>query len=224
MLYSLAGHSLTARLTGALIDWTSTYTGDLAEEPVQDLFREILALVLRYPVISHLVQDLIDIEQNLFDIIDLDVSWSLKSTTSQSTADDTVPRTPASEVLIDSDVIYDIESLKSDGGDKGSKEAASASTHSISTSSLGLEETSGSGSQSQKSASEPRLISLPAETSPTSDYGFARWSHAFAYLVNSDARAFAVELTKMQWEVFKGIRVSLISHTFGPVLSRDDIR
>jgi hypothetical protein len=196
------------RLTGALIDWTLRYPGDFAEAQTQAKFREIVRLVLRHTFMAHLTSDLVVFERGLPNIIDVDASWSVRETLGISTVK---PR-PDTDLVIDSELLYDLDSTIDDS--IISTKEQTASSRSISTSSLGVEGDSGLHSR-RASMSVPTRFRDPNSDNGKFGMGmqdggeFGKWSGAFDYFLNTEVKTFAVELTKMQWELFAAIRVSM---------------
>jgi hypothetical protein len=201
-----------SRITGALIDWTARYPGDLADDVTQSMFREMLAMILRHTFMAHLAADLVQIEQSLYSAVDIDRSWGLSApATSNLNVDDSLPSATSTELVIDNDVLYDFESIVGTSESERPGKESTPSSKSISTSSLGLGLEAESAAvihhARRRSGSDPRLLDGYAVEERSEDVGFARWSHAFAFVINSDPRMFAVELTRMQWSLFVQIRV-----------------
>jgi hypothetical protein len=215
------------RITGGLIDWTSRYPGDVVDEDTQSLFRELVATTLRHTFMAHLAAELVQIEQTLYSIIDVDRSWALGGRSSSSrNNDDPLPSSTGTELVIDNDVLYELDSSVTRSDSERLTKESTPSTKSMSTSSLGGFDTDSAMSMSMSaglgaaapplprngsrsgSGSESRLMSGWTADDRGEDLGFARWAHAFAFVVNSDPRVFAVELTRMQWRLFSDIRVS----------------
>ncbi|WVR07009.1 hypothetical protein IAU60_004048 [Kwoniella sp. DSM 27419] len=69
---------ITMKLTGALVDWTARYPGDLEDESTQSEFRSMLSLILDITYLAHLTGELIMVELSLVEVVDLDRSWSLR--------------------------------------------------------------------------------------------------------------------------------------------------
>ncbi|KAL7421852.1 hypothetical protein Q5752_003623 [Cryptotrichosporon argae] len=228
------------KITGALIDWTSQYPGDLAGEPTQAVFRETLAFALRHTFMAHLTADLVAIEAGLVDVVDLDASWSLRP--DGNPAAPSVTGSSAAELVLDHDVLYELDSGSSSRLDKAGSartvekdEPASSmrSTRTVSTTSLNAEPAEAeylmARTDSATSDAEPRPSNGASayERSrsnqsgvPSSglgdDAGWHRWNYAMTLVVGSDPRHFAMELTRMQWELFADIRArDVFRHDFG---------
>ena len=208
------------RLAGALIDWTTGNITDLADANVQGLFRQILSLLLRHTFMAHLTVDLVTIEESLTDdMLDLDLSWSLRSDI--SSADDR-PSTHDPELAVDRAVLYDFDSTSSSQPEMITppEEWSAASTRTASTASNALLD-----SESRRnSSSHPRTGSSTGDlvSNRVADEGTSKWSGACGYVLTVDPKTFAVELTRMQWHLFTDIRVSGgVSARGGRVETRD---
>ncbi|WWD17365.1 hypothetical protein CI109_101806 [Kwoniella shandongensis] len=205
------------KLTGAVIDWTTQYPGDLQDPSTQSLFRDILALVLKYTFMAHLTGDLISVEQSLFEVVDIDQSWSIHASAPPSAIS-----TTGTELVIGSEVLYDFDSTLGKSDSNVSVIKAKTSTHAGSSGSTSSVNVPREPSHRTRSNSEPRLNSA---LSPTADdtlvhtldeTGYARWAGAVNLVLSSDPKAFATELTRMQWELFVAIRPrDVFRHDFG---------
>lgn len=216
---------IVSRITGGLIDWTSRYPGDVVDEDTQSLFRELVAIILRHAFMAHLAAELVQIEQTLYSTVDIDRSWALGGRLPSSRKnDDPLPSSTGTELVIDNDVLYELDSSATPSESERLTKESTPSTKSMSTSSLGGFDTDSAMSMSvglgtavpplprngsgSGSGSESRLMGAWTADDRGEDLGFARWAQAFAFVVNSDPRVFAVELTRMQWGLFSDIRVS----------------
>lgn len=220
-------------MTGALIDWTSGYPGDLADSVTQGHFREILALLLKHTFMAHLTAQLAATAETLDQVVDLDKSWALKpAMLSNADANDTANMSdPASisaqtDMLNESKLLHDYESVntKSEVGTPMTK-GSTPSLQTGSTTSLCAEEF-----KRKRSGSEPRLAfgSDRSLSRRATDEGYTQWSGAFHYVLTVEPRNFALELTRMQWQLFSAVRVSLMDHIgprtyFSLVMSSDTI-
>ncbi|ORY34095.1 ras guanine nucleotide exchange factor domain-containing protein [Naematelia encephala] len=202
------------RLNGALLDWTTRYPGDLASEQTRATLRDILELLLKYTFMAHLTADLVSVEQSTHGIVDIDASWSLRLGRSAASVAST-----STEIDVDKELLYDLDSL-----DTGDKDKA-PSGHSVSTTSLQAPEP-GMQLNRNKSRSFTKLVRAGSDDSGMSasrfglggndDVGFPRWTAAWTYVVQQDANDFAMELTRMQWELFSAIRPrDVFRHDFG---------
>nr|XP_019010932.1 uncharacterized protein I206_04237 [Kwoniella pini CBS 10737]OCF49713.1 hypothetical protein I206_04237 [Kwoniella pini CBS 10737] len=205
------------RLTGALVDWTSRYPGDLHDLTVQNTFKEILEFILHHTFMAHLTGELIMVEHSLPEVIDLDLSWSIKTISSSSKESIHSRKALSTDLVIDTEILYAI--TDSPLGEKGiilddeapdtpfSKEHNTHSTRSVSTSSLPVEHLK--SDHSGRSHSDERIFS-------TDEMGFHKWAQAFNLVTNMDPRSFAVELTKLQWNLFTAIRPrDVLRHDLG---------
>nr|WVH01957.1 ras guanyl-nucleotide exchange factor [Naematelia aurantialba] len=113
------------RMTGALLEWTKRYPGDLASEQTRGLFRDVVDLLLKHTFMAHLTADLVSVQGSIMDVVDLDASWSFgekraaPSITSTSTGLD-----------VDRELSDDVDAL--DFGDK----EKTPSSRTVSTASL----------------------------------------------------------------------------------------
>lgn len=177
---------------------------------------------------AHLISDLILVQDVLLKTTDPDESWSMRShgVTSHSVVDST-------EVLIDKGGASKLDDNE-ENDEIGSFGCEAASELSASIGSLQLEEV-----QRRGSGYDSRRIGIPSgvstlgkggsfssegqhshTTSDGSSYRMkgmqisdevadARWRNALNMVMRMEPRAFATELTRMQWELFLDIRVSL---------------
>ncbi|KAK8864337.1 hypothetical protein IAR55_001584 [Kwoniella newhampshirensis] len=208
------------KLTGALIDWTTQYPGDLQDLSTRALFRDILAIALNYTFMAHLTADLVRVERTFPEIVDLDQSWSMRSTSGPS--NDSAPSTE----LVNRNVSYELESDtgKSEVEIPLTREQTSTTANSSrSTSSVGYDCGSSQRTRSEshlRSGSSPfRSLSVRSDDSlmySVDDPGFSRWSVAVNLVLTSDPKSFATELTRMQLELFSAIRPrDVFRHDFG---------
>ena len=194
------------RLTGALIDWTSRYPGDIAGTTTQEMFREALGVLLKQTFMSHLTVDLVLIENSLFEVTDIDASWSVKATGIKSS----LPSSSQTELYLDGEVLYDFESPMGKSELSTPITTKNPSTRTLSSASIGVEPQI--EAKRSRSASDPRLASFPSDEIKLEhlmDEGSTgRWAIAYNQIMTTDSRTFAIELSKMQWQLFVAIRVS----------------
>ncbi|WRT66329.1 uncharacterized protein IL334_003284 [Kwoniella shivajii] len=219
------------KVTGALVDWTTRYPGDLADLSTQSIFKEILALILHHTFMAHLTGELIMIEHSLSESIDLDQSWSLKSTSPDSPSVSSLqPSLPNTELVIGTEVLYEYNSLI-DPPDtpfsSSSKEQNPPTVRTISTSSLPIDmnrktsspnSSSGSGLESgvKVGFGTDERSGLNGGHNAELNLNFQRWIPAVNMIINMDPRGFAMELTKMQWSLFAAIRPrDVLGHDLG---------
>lgn len=152
---------------------------------------------------AHLTADLAAIEENLDDVVDVDASWSHRTSGGNATVA-SVPSTAQTELLIDGEVLYDFEStlVRSDTDTPPVKEST-PSLRTASTTSIAVEDV-----QAQRKGSNPILVSgsdefklyrLPEDLN--------KWAAPLRYVLMADPRAFAMDLTRVQWKLFVAIRV-----------------
>lgn len=222
------------RLTGALIDWTSRYPGDLADEATQAVFRETVAHLLRHAFMSHLTADLVLVENALSDVHDVDQSWSLSARTDRGTE---APSVSSGAVHRDEgEMLHDINSSVGPMSGLGTPssfdqegETSVAISSSLSVGPPGKSTALPPASQTveeQSSTVSSQVVSGPRtenwEHSPVKslvnndpsiwarqpDLGLSRWYKAYEVVMTMDPRILAAELTKLQWKIFSAIRVS----------------
>lgn len=207
-------------MTGTLIDWLQAYPGDLCDEETTRLFRVILELVQPHMFMAHLSVELTMIDRDISTYTDLDLSWSLKppglTPVSASTRRKSILM--PDELVIDGDVLYDLDAnlSRSDAGTPVKETSASAS-------SLQVAEEASIIMNRVDSGSDSRLAS--ASTVSDRDYKsvhsfypdgnavahaqmHAQWTAAVNWIMTNDPAAFAIELTRLHWELFCAIRVS----------------
>ncbi|OCF42931.1 hypothetical protein I317_03282 [Kwoniella heveanensis CBS 569] len=216
------------KITGALVDWTTRYPGDLQDGQTQGHFKEILALILHHTFMAHLTGELIMIENSLSETVDVDQSWSLHTASPPSTS--SRPSVIDSELVLDSEVLYEFDSSLDKSEPPTSMKERTHSARSVSTSSLALE--SDQQHRRKRSGSDPRLGAITTSIGSGSDdklgghshgqaqafdeMGYHRWAGAINMVISMDPRAFATELTRMQWELFTCIRPrDIFRHDFG---------
>ncbi|WWC89349.1 uncharacterized protein L201_004271 [Kwoniella dendrophila CBS 6074] len=223
------------KLTGALVDWVTRHPGDLQDSTTQRIFREILAFTLHHTFMAHLTGELIMVEQSLSEVVDLDKSWSVKGSSSKSSVashpQSRSDTTAANDLMIDTDMMYEFTDLSMDKGileddppdTPFSKDAHShhqtphrhtinsQSTRSVSTSSLPMDNDRHGIGYNHKMGSDDKIGVSSADES-----NFNKWSQAYNLVLNTDAKNFAIELTKMQWTLFTAIRArDLLRHDLG---------
>lgn len=198
------------RLLGALIEWACEYPGDLVDEKVQTVYRDILAFTLHHRFLAHLTAELVTIEAELIDVDDIDVSWSCRT---HNMADTLASSSSESQLIIDGDMLNKYDATPSSAA--RDRTSIQSTTLASSTSALSLAASSISQEirppslDLRRHASDPRLLSsVTSPLGPSNDYGFYRWSNAWNAFLRYDARTFALDLTRMQWQRFEMIRVS----------------
>lgn len=139
----------------------------------------------------------------MIDVDDIDGSWSLGSTYR-------LPKSSSSRT----DLLADVESPNKRYS-APRRQPSISSTGLASASALSLTESSVSQDRKttsfdlRRNGSNPRLLDLvPQTVGPANDFGFVRWSNAWNTFMKYDARTFALDLTRMQWQRFEMIRVS----------------
>lgn len=195
-------------MTGALIDWTSRFPGDLRDLETQSLFREVLAIIIEHHFMGHLSVDLVNVEHSLGTVVDVDMSWS-----SRVPADGEASTASASnpELLIDGVALDDDDSslAQSEIDTPTTKDENIPSRDSSSSSSLGVVNDTAPRMLRKRSGWELFASGDSVENSPVPlTHGTSRLEKASLLVLESDPRVVAAELTGMQWELFKAVRVS----------------
>jgi len=198
-------------MTGALIDWLKDYPGDLCDPEATRLFKEILAHVVDYFFMAHLTVELSMIEDAIPIYVDLDTSWAKKPV-------ELAQFQPVTNVPRDLDLVadgYDLDVMS-----PISEVDTPIKKYSHSTASLLMSEEasvvmerklSGSGSDSKLALSLSLSDKRSLGSSSTGDTGHVHWAGAVHWVMGHEPMEFAVELTRMQWDLFLTIRVG-----FGP--------
>jgi hypothetical protein len=197
---------------GTIIEWLQDYPGDLCDPETIRIFKTIIKSVEGYMFMAHLVVELTMFEEALPIYVDLDASWSIKPSTAVSTKRLSSILSP-SELVVDEGVMYDLDSNLS-RSDIGSPFKPRQNPHG-STASLLVDEEASVVMRRKFSGSDSKLTSTTSNTdeksatpSPPSDAP-AQWTAAVQWIMNNEPLHFAVELTRIQWELFLSIRVSL---------------
>lgn len=158
---------------------------------------------------AHLTADLATAEEMLGDTVDVDASWSYKKSDGTTTASSSsIPPATPTELLIDGEVLYDFDStlIRSETDTPPSKEMT-PSLRTVSTTSIAVEEQRGS-----RNGSNPKLVNgiEDSRIHRGLDERANSWAGALHYLFNVDPKGFATDLTRVQWQLFVAIRVSII--------------
>lgn len=216
------------KITSSLVAWTTRYPGDLADQETQAIFRDLLALMLQYSFLAHLTVELVKVEQSLGDVIDLDRSWACGSSSHHAPPTPTTipPTTPADpdstkaiELVVDKEHLY--EEPEEMNGNLSVSHSHSmekpTSTRSMSSSNLSVDAI-GRPSEHCSSFSDSNS---DLNRQLTADPQSQRWASAINTIISMDAHVFAVELTKIQWQMFMNIRTrDILRHDLGK--ERDD--
>ncbi|WVQ67707.1 uncharacterized protein L199_005911 [Kwoniella botswanensis] len=218
------------KITGALVDWTTRYPGDLQDLSTQSIFKEILAFILHHTFMAHLTGELIMVEHSLSEVVDLDQSWSVQNTNANAKSSASIlSDSTNTELVIDTEVLYEFTDSSLEKGilledeppdtpfskdTHGVPNHHSTSTRSVSTSSLPMENSKSNTNPDGGSNQKDSRVNSHAHA--TDEMGFHKWAQAFNVVVNMDPRSFAVELTKMQWALFTAIRPrDVLRHDLG---------
>lgn len=206
-------------MAGALLYWANKYPGDFVDPVTQDLFRKTLGHMIKYTFISHITSDLARIEMQFGHEVDIDQSWSWRPTKSEAAS----LRTDAASLRTDDTAVDEVDA-KGDTSvdtvtteDTGKEIAPSSRTESFASISVDSESlTRRRGVDRMDSGSD-----ISRSRNSNDDNGHRKWSGALQAILDMDPHIFALELTRMQWELFAAIRCrDILRHDFGR--ERDD--
>lgn len=199
-----------------MVTWTTRYPGDLADPEVQARFRKTLSLLLQHTFLAHITSELVNVEQRFDSTVDLDDSWSynppavsLEDTKEAPLLEST---NSAVEIVLDKDDEVDSTTPVS-------KKAPSSRT--MSTTSLSMEADpyaprKGPASERATTDSSSDISRSIASINSGDESGHQRWNAAVQTILSMDPHVFALELTRMQWELFSAIRPrDIFRHDFG---------
>jgi len=196
------------RMTGALVDWLKEYPGDLCNPEATRLFKAILAHVVDYFFMAHLTVELIMIEDGIPIYVDLDSSWSLKPAASSNPDTKANIDVPQQSVI---DSMYELDIMSPTDLDDAENDTPLKRLP-PSTGSLLVDEETSVIMERRLSGSDSRVaLSSHSDKDKKSFMSFdkpSEWSAAVCWVMNHDPLEFAVELTRMQWDLFFTIRVS----------------
>lgn len=214
------------KITSSLVMWTTRFPGDLADPETQAIFRDLLAVMLQYSFLAHLTVELVKVEQGLGDVIDIDRSWACGSgahhtPTTPTTIPPTTPADPESstaiELVVDKEHLFDEPEEMNGNLSVGHSMDKPTSTRSMSSSNLSVD-AMGRPSEHSSSLSDSNS---DLNRQLTADPHSQRWASAINTIISMDAHVFAVELTKIQWQMFMNIRTrDILRHDLGK--ERDD--
>lgn len=206
-----------------MIDWFQAYPGDLCDDESTRLFRVVLGLVDKHMFMAHLTVELVMIDRKISTFSDPDTSWSLEPPGQQHhhARRKSVMLSP-DELVIDDDVLYEFDDSTISRSEAGTPIKDRTGDMSVSASSLQMAEEASviisrvdSGSETRfasttaASASDGKSVnSSGAATSASANASPAQWTAAVTWILHNDPVLFATELTKLQWELFRAIRVS----------------
>jgi hypothetical protein len=212
------------RMTGALIDWLKDYPGDLCDPEATRLFKEILGHVVDYVFMAHLTVELSMIEDAIPIYVDLDTSWAVKPIGSLPLALSHTAGPRDLDLVVDG--IYDLD-IMSPISEFDTHTQTPVKKYSASSTSLLMDEEasvvmerklSGSGSDSRLalslSMSDKRSFGSVSGSgngsNSTGDTSHVQWASAVHWVMGHEPVEFAVELTRMQWDLFLTIRVGFL--------------
>lgn len=211
---SNATRRANARISGALLYWAEKYPGDFVDDVTQDLFSKTLRHMAKYTFIAHITADLAKIEALFDTFVDIDQSWSWKPPKSDSASlgtDDTI--VDESECKGD----MSVDTVVPDNTTPVSKEKL-ASTRTSSFASVPASAESDSLRPPGRAMDSGSDLS---RSDRSTDSGHRKWSTSLHAITNMDPHVFALELTRLQWELFAAIRCrDVLRHDFGR--ERDD--
>lgn len=213
------------RLTGALLDWTTRYPGDLATEACQIAFRDTVRSLSAHTYMAHLTTELAQTEKSLGTFADTDRSWALRKKGEEEPNASTV-----SLQVSETDVSLESHSVSLIEGESASSASAAGKVSRRSVlSSVDLKEgippTSVDLRQStyvrrNRSNSGSRLLDQSTSSVDAEDATFAQWVSAHTYFLTTESRTIAIELTRLQWSVFSLVRArDVFRHVLGKELS-----
>lgn len=167
--------------------------------------------MIKYPFLAHITQDLAAIERTLDEVVDLDQSWSCQPATPNPAKSSPHPSTELKEDA------HDNEEHLDDGDQVKPKSAASLNEPEVK---VGRPLSSDRATQSDRATTDSSS-DLSQSVYSGDNVGHQRWSAAMQLLLRMDHQVFAVELTRMQWELFSSIRArDVLRHDIGK--ERDD--
>lgn len=197
-------------MTSALIDWISHYPGDLQDPQAQALYRKVLAIALKHAFMGHLVADLVRIEQTLTDVIDIDASWSIQSPRGIPPIAPKLNGASHPELSVDGEIPEGSVS-QSEIDTPTTRGVTTPSRQSSSMSSLGVDIAATPVIRRKRSGWERFASSETTEKSRPNGLpsvaGSSSLDKASAFVLDSEYETVAVELSRMQWELYNAIRV-----------------
>ncbi|KAL1413595.1 hypothetical protein Q8F55_001370 [Vanrija albida] len=198
------------KLAGALVTWTTRYPGDLADSEVQARFRKTLGLLLKHTFLAHITADLVNVEQMFESTVDLDDSWSFIT----PTVIEDIKEAPLDSSNSAVEIVLDKDD-EADSTTPVSKKAPSSRT--MSTTSLSIDADPYAPRKTASTTDSSSDISRSiASINSGDESGHQRWNAAVQTILSMDAHVFALELTRMQWELFSAIRPrDIFRHDFG---------
>jgi hypothetical protein len=210
---------IDSRMTGALVDWLKEYPGDLCDAEATRLFKAILALVVDYFFMAHLTVELSTIEDGIPIYEDLDASWSIKPGNPSAPE----PVVPVHEVAAGHDSLYDLDIMSptevdDNDNDNGNDTDTPLGRLPPSTGNLLVDEEASVIMERRLSGSDSRVALSSQWDKRSLSFGIpsagdhsSEWQAAVAWVMNNDPLEFAAELTRMSWDLFVTIRVSLVT-------------
>lgn len=185
------------RLAGALLDWVTRYPGDLSDPETRSLFQKTVSCMLKYTFLGHITDDLALIEGSVEGTPDVDISWSCRRSKDPPTL---------TVVVGNEDLREDYESSINTPRDEP------LSTRSIEESIYSKRPMA----SDQTTTTTDSSSDLSRSIYSGDDTGHQRWSQAFHAVLQMDPYTFALELTRMQWEMFSVIRPrDVLRHDLG---------
>lgn len=202
---------------GTIVEWLQDYPGDLCDPETTRLFKAIVKQTEDYMFMAHLTVELTMFEEALPIYEDLDTSWSVNRAGALSTSTSKKRQSilSSSELVIDGEVLYDLDSnlSRSDIG------TPIKTHHDPSSVSLLVDDEASvvmargmSGSDSRLPSTSDKKSGSGISTSSSPSGGSdspVQWTAAVHWVMNNDPVQFAADLTRMQWELFRSIRVGL---------------
>lgn len=215
------------KIAGCLSMWTKQYPGDLADHDTQTVFCNLLARMLKHSFLAHLTVELVKVQQNLHNVVDIDRAWACSSESYTPPTPTTIPpTTPAAdsdtaaaiELVVDKEHLFDEPEAMSGNLSVGHSLEKPKSTRSLSSSNLSVD---ASGRPSDGTSFNSSDSNSDLNRSMSTDPNSQRWTSAIQAVITMDSHDFAVELTKIQWQLFLNIRPrDILRHDLGK--ERDD--
>jgi hypothetical protein len=171
--------------------------------------------MIKYPFLGHIAGELVITEQTLDETVDLDVSWSCQPAPPPPPPPQVADATSEEPEEANAITLDDEEELD-DETSSINKDNKTRSARTMSTASLSAE----ADTYPRRPASSDRTTDSSSDVSRSvysgDDIGHQRWSSAIQAVLVMDAHVFALELTRMQWELFSQIRPrDILRHDLG---------
>jgi hypothetical protein len=183
--------------------------------------------VVDYFFMAHLTVELSMIEDAIPIYVDLDISWAIKHIGSLPLAHTNTNGPRNLDLVVDG--IYDLDMMSpiSEIDTQTPVKKYSASTASLlmdEEASVVMErKLSGSGSDSRLALSLSMSDKRSLGSNSTGDASHVQWASAVHWVMGHEPLEFAVELTRMQWDLFLTVRVGFLCLNGEDADSRDEM-